>query len=311
MKIKTIFTRLSLVLILLVQIIIPQNVTAIKSTITVSPPRQRIILTPGEKYRGSIRVSNPVDAEQDLKYSASIGSFSQKQGNDSKDDYGSVDITSETNYNMMTKWITIENPTGTVAPNDSEDIVYIINVPKDAPAGGQYATILVQDATSADGQNAGTRIDSVSQVASIIYAEVSGETRKVGSITENNLPSFLTNNTLEATSMVRNDGNVHTDATYILQVWPLFSDEEICTNEEDQATNLVMPETERYHTETCNLPAVGIFRAKQTVKIFGEESIVEKTVIVCPLWLIFVIIFAIVALIIWIVMRVRARKKEK
>ena len=70
-----------------------------------------------------------------------------------------------------------------------------------------------------------------------------------------------------------------------------------------------MPETERYHTETCNLPPIGLFRAKQTVKIFGEESIVEKTVIVCPLWLIFVILFVVIALIIWIIIRMKSRKK--
>ena len=92
-------------------------------------------------------------------------------------------------------------------------------------------------------------------------------------------------------------------------MWPLFSDEEICTNEEDPYTTLILPESEMYHVENCDLPMVGIFRAKQTVKIFGETSIVEKTVIVCPLWLLFIIIFAVTMLIIWLVMRSRARRE--
>ena len=95
----------------------------------------------------------------------------------------------------------------------------------------------------------------------------------------------------------------------MLQVWPLFSDEEICTNEEQPETSLILPETERYHAQSCALPSVGIFKAKQTVKIFGEESIVEKMVIVCPIWLLFIIFFVIAAIIIWIVVRVQKRNR--
>ena len=110
--------------------------------------------------------------------------------------------------------------------------------------------------------------------------------------------------------MVRNDGNVHTDAKYTLQVWPIFSDEEICTNEEDVTTSLIMPETKRYHVEKCDLPNIGMFRVKQVVKIFGEESTFEKMVIVCPVWLLFVIVFIISVVVIWFVSRVKSRKKS-
>ena len=108
--------------------------------------------------------------------------------------------------------------------------------------------------------------------------------------------------------MVKNNGNVHAEAKYTLQVWPLFSDEEICTNEEAPENSLVLPNTQKYYSQECNLPMVGIFRAKQVVKIIGEESIVEKTIIVCPLWLLFVVIFGIVLLIAWIIAKTKKRK---
>ena len=73
----------------------------------------------------------------------------------------------------------------------------------------------------------------------------------------------------------------------------------------------MMPGTERYHAKTVNTPPIGIFRVKQTVKIFGETSVVEMMVIVCPLWLLFLILFVIVALIIWVVMKIRGVKKQK
>lgn len=286
------------------------SLVSAKRAIVLSPTGQRIVLVPGENFKGSIRVTNPSDATEDLYYSVSVGSYGVNGTANSRDDYGEADIDTISDYNAIMDWISIDKPEGILAPNEEGTVAFTIKVPKDAPAGGQYATLLIKDVTPSEVSEGALGISETIQMASVIYAEVSGETRKVGEVTENSLPIFLMNNELEATSMVRNDGNVHTSAEYTLQVWPMFSDEEICTNEENVATSLIMPNTERYHTESCTLPTVGIFRAKQVVKIFGTESIVEKTIIVCPLWLMSVIIFIIAALIIWIVLRTKNRKNK-
>lgn len=285
---------------------------ATTSTLTVSPMYQRLILTPGEKYEGMIEVTNPAFSTTDLGYKVSVGSFSQHASENSLDDYDTVDIETINDYNQIVNWIEIDEDTGSVEPNGVRAVNFVIDVPMNAPAGGQYASLLVMKTnTQESAASSGFSIQDQAQVASIIYAEVAGQTVRKGAILENNIPSFLLDNPLTATSMVQNNGNVHTDAEYILQVWPIFSDEEICTNEENAFTNLVMPDTKLYHQETCNLPLVGIFRAKQTVRIFGEESIVEKTVVVCPLWLMLVVVFAIVGIIVWIVIRVKMRKKAE
>ena len=286
-----------------------RTVFADSNTMTVSPPYQKMILTPGETYHNSLMVSNASGSTRDLKYTVEIGSFSQHANEESVDDYGSMDHISISSYNQIMDWIKIDKDKGTVAPGAKAEISYTIEVPENAPAGGQYATILVIDETASGSPSEGNvLIDQKFQFASIIYAQVAGETNELGEIMDNSMPSFLLNGPLTAESMVKNNGNVHTDAEYILQVWPLFSGEEICTNEENPETSLILPDTERYHAQTCDLPSIGIFNAKQTVSIFGETSIVERTVIVCPLWLLFVILFAIIALVIWIFMRVRKRK---
>ena len=281
------------------------------SVMTVSPPKQKIVLVPGETFEGVIRVSNSAHAKGDLHYSATIGSFGLGKDEEGNIDYNDTDVDTVTSYNQMMNWITLGKESGTVEPNGTDVVPFTINVPADAPAGGQYATILFQD-DSGNGRasDGNVSIESVVRFASSIIAEVSGETRDEGAILENSIPSFIFNNKLSATSTVRNDGNVHTDASYVLQVWPLFGDEEICTNEEEPSTSLIMPETERYHVEECNLPMIGIFRAKQTVNIFGETSVAEKTVFVCPLWLLFIIVFAIVLIIIWLVMRAKSGSKR-
>ena len=122
---------------------------------------------------------------------------------------------------------------------------------------------------------------------------------------------MLTTNKLEATSMVRNEGNIYTDATYTLQVWPLFSDEEICTNEESAESTTVLPDTERYHVQTCDLPAVGIFKAKQIVKIFDEESVLEKTIFVCTIWLMVLVLIVVLGIIVAIIVYIKKRKSLK
>lgn len=278
----------------------------------ISPPSQRIILTPGEDYEGSILVSSSKNSKNDLAYSVTIGAFNYVKDDDGNVDYEDVDTDTVTGYNQIMEWIELKKDKGVVARGEAESIPFVIHVPKNAPAGGQYATIIVQDDTEIGGAgDSGVMIENTIRFASNLIAEVTGETKNKGAVLENNIPSFIMNNRLTATSLVKNDGNIHTDAEYILQVWPLFSDEEIYTNEEKPETSIVMPETERYHSKTIEgLPSVGIFRVRQTVKIFGETSTTERTVIVCPIWLLFLIIFGITAIIVYFIAKARARKAE-
>lgn len=282
-----------------------------KTSLTISPMSQKIILTPGETYEGTIKVIGSSMATGTVNYTAEVGAYTPIADN-GKDSYGGADVVTKTNHTLMKDWTTLDKASGELQPNETEILTYKIQVPKDAPAGAQYISILVYNSTPKDESNKdGINIDSKFQFASIVYANVAGETVEKGAITENSMPTILTSNKLEATSMVRNNGNVYTNAEYILQVWPLFSDEEICTNEESADEVIVLPDTDRYHVQTCNLPMVGIFKAKQLVKIFGEESVLEKTIVVCPLWLMLIVVFAIVGIIVWIVIRVRMRKKAE
>ena len=282
------------------------------ASIFVSPMTQKIILVPGETYTGSISISNNSSATEDLEYKAEIGSYNRRQDGDSKDDYGVTDVTEVTNRNTIMKWTTLEKNTGIVPPNSTDVLNFTIKVPKDAPAGAQYATILVyKDPKSIYGDENAANITAKYQLASAIIANVAGETIEKGAIKSNEMPTMLTTNKLEATSMVRNDGNIYTDASYTLQVWPLFSDEEICTNEEKAESTTVLPDTERYHVQTCDLPAVGIFKAKQVVKIFSEESVLEKTIFVCPIWLMVLVLIVVVGIVVGIIIYIKKRKTAK
>ena len=96
-----------------------------------------------------------------------------------------------------------------------------------------------------------------------------------------------------------------------LQVFPLFGNEEVYTTEENPELKVIFPETKRYSEVAWEgAPALGIFRVKQTIKIFDEVSEVEKLVFLCPLWFIAIILLLIFLIIFWIVSRVRGRNRE-
>ena len=281
------------------------------SALTLSPMSQRIILTPGENYEGTIKVINSANSTVPMTYEAAIGPYSPASA-DGKDDYGSFDVSTRTNHNIMMDWTTIDTPTGTLQPNETQLLTYKIQVPESAPAGSQYISILVSNVTQdASSNNNGMNIDSKVQLASIIYANVSGETSEKGFVIENSAPTILLNNKLEAISKVKNEGNIYTDATYTLQVWPVFGGDDICINEENPETSLVLPGTERLHVQTCELPMVGLFNLKQVVSIFGEKSVLEKIVLVCPIWLIIVVLIVIIAIIVAILILIKKHKNTK
>lgn len=222
--------------------------------------------------------------------------------------------TDSTNYNYITDWVTYSVDNGTVEPGKSVEVTATVKVPRDVPSGGQYAMIAVtMNKDDEDSSNAGAMITATPRAGILLFAgNVDGNTRKEGKVTENKVPSFIFNPPISVSSVVRNDGNIHVDATYVLQVFPLFSNEEVYTNEENPETRTILPETSRLNTMSWEgAPQLGIFRVKQTVKFLNDTSVVEKVVFICPLWFLFIVLTIIFLAIFWIVSRIRGRGKER
>ena len=281
----------------------------------VSPMKEKIVLNPGDEYSSSINVYVPPRYDTDIKYQIEVEGFFVDEN------YSNVYEKCAT-YCEMVDWVKIDSPTeGRLASGEETRVEYTINVPENAPGGGQYAAIIVkadpweQENSSDDASDSGDKVASAIQeekrIAYTIYAEIAGDVKKGGEIVDIDVPSFLLSGKITGSASVKNTGNVHGDATYKLQVFPLFSDEEIYTNEENPATATVLPERTRYEqTAWEQTPSVGIFNVIYTVEFEGTTAQVSKLVIICPIWLLFIIFFVIAMIVIWIVMRVRGRKKE-
>ncbi len=250
-----------------------------------SPMYQLVTLIPGETYTGSFTVINPADNPYNFYYTVDIKPFSVGDNND-------LAFTENGNYNQIVDWIDLSAKQGVVSTNSNQEIRFYIHVPEDAPAGGQYASITVTSAQYlVDNQTVDLRESYAA--THLIYANVAGETVRKGTIEDVNVPSFLLSGNIAGSANITNEGNVHSQSTQIMQIYPLFSGEEIFTNEEEPKSGWIMPGATNYSSVTWdNTPSVGIFHVIYNVEYEGVESTIDKYVIVCPLWLLFIILLA-------------------
>lgn len=272
---------------------------------TMSPMYEKAVINPGESYTSSFKIRNPASANTPFYYKVFLQPYYRDEQNNAI--FEDVDGMSQ-----IVEWTKIKSPEkGVLQPGEATMVEFSIDVPETAPAGGQYMAVTVSsDSSATDSTGNGIMIKESVAMGYTVYAEITGTTIHQGEITEANLPSFLLSGEIAGSSIVKNTGNTHGTASYKLQIFPLFSDEEVYTTEEDPDERLVLPNRALYaETHWPGTPSIGIFKARYTVQFEGIEKVVEKLVIICPIWTLFVIIMSLALLITWLIVRARSHKK--
>ena len=273
---------------------------------SVTPMGQEFDLELGKIYTGKITIMNSSEAESDFNYQVSVAPYGViGEGYD-------VDLATKSNHSMMAEWININSPTGTLKPGEQREVEFTISVPESAPAGGQYASILVTE--NNQNHNGGSAINGVFEIASLVYASVAGETYHNGEILENNVPGFVIATPISVGALLINNGNVHESAITLLQVKNLITGETILSKDQNggRYSEVIIPETtRRTDYKIDNLPVVGVVEVTQTVYYGGETSIETKNVLICPLWFMTVIAIFIGAVISVVTIKAKKRKNKK
>ena len=300
----------SLILGILFGLSLPGSALAIDSSeatyisLGVSPITHEVQLTPGHTVTGSFRVSNPIKSQTQLDFRVSVAPYSV-----TTDTYD-ADFDHQNSLTQLSQWVTLTRDSGTLAPGESADIGYIIKVPRDAPPGGQYCAFIAEIVNDANTPHAGASIVTSARVASLLYATVDGEIHSEGFVLHNDIQKFIFNEPLKVASIVKNTGNIHLPATYTLEVFPLFSDEEVYTNAEKPDVATILPGTQYLSQVSWNeSPQLGIFRVRQTVAFGKETSTKEKLVFLCPSWFFMAVMIFFSLCIAWIVYRIYVRRK--
>ena len=247
---------------------------------TVTPMSRKVELKAGETYTGTVVVANPMTAEQNFAYKVSVAPYSVEGT------MNNANFATESLRSQITKWITIDKPSGVLAPNESAEITYTITVPEDAPGGGQYAAIMVGSDNTAP-QAQGVNIQNIYEIASIIYARVDGEIKRSGEITENDIPGFVTAMPLTVSTELQNSGNIHETASVRVTVNNFLNGSQVypAEGEDGILEEIVMPDSSRMVSrELGSLSPVGLYQITQSVTYMGQTSSNSQLVVACPVW---------------------------
>ena len=300
---------LVLALIMACSVLMPFGVAYAEGStfISVSPMRESVVLNPGDVYKGSFVVSNPGFSEKDLNYHVDIKPFYVDEN------YQPVfDEREDSDKQLIKDWIEIiKGQSGTVSPNDSVVVEYEITVPENAPAGGQYACLSATTDIPSEG-NGAINIGEGMAINYVVLAEITGSTVVSGGILDAGIQGFLLGGDIRAYSMIENTGNVHGLATYTMKVRSVFTGEEIYNNEEDVDSHYVLPDR-RFFNETYfeGTPIMGVFDVSYVVDFQGQKSELNRVVVVCPWWLLLIIILGLVVLTFRVMSLAKLRKISK
>ncbi len=276
------------------------------NTFSVTPMNQMIKLQPGEVFLTSITVVNSVNSAGEFSYKAYVVPYNVLSG-----EYD-VDVTTMTGRTQLVDWVTILNPTGTLAPNETAEVELEIQVPENVAAGGQYAAIVVGVDDEKSRTQSGTTIRNVKEIASVIYANVEGETVHGGRVLENNIPGFAATVPVKVEAMIENTGNTHEVAEVTIAASNLLTGETVLPTEFDDGkySEIVMPETTKFVTREINgLPMLGIVKISQSIYYNYAISTEEKVVVICPIWFMVLVVVTLMAVIAKVVGVVQKHKK--
>lgn len=274
---------------------------------TVTPMSKRIELNAGDVYEGDIIVANPANAKEDFYYKVGVSAY-----NVVGEEY-SADFLTETERSQIVDWITIDNPTGMLHPNESVKVHYKVTVPETAPAGGQYAAFMISSNAEASPDN-NIAINNIFEMASILYAKIEGDTIREGEILGSSIPGFVTEMPVVASATFKNDGNVHEVARIALEVRNVLSPGIIYPGpgETGAIEEIIMPGTTRYVTRNIdNVSSLGVYEITQTINYMGESEVLHKVVVSCPIWFMVLVLITVASIIASIVSMAKKRRARK
>ncbi|MFH1207746.1 MAG: hypothetical protein V1668_04035 [Patescibacteria group bacterium] len=185
--------------------------------ITLIPPMLEFGLIKGEPTKTSIKIFNettaPVELYTEVKNFTASGDSGQP----------AFDFTDAEQVGFST-WVTVQKGPITVNPGARFEVPVTINTPTDADPGGHYAAVFFTTSPPADGQ-----VRIASKIGTLLLAQVSGDVKESGSISEfdsfsaqkgfNRLPvKFYT--------IFKNTGNIHLRPTGSIAITNMFGKEQ-------------------------------------------------------------------------------------
>ena len=233
-----------------------------------------------------------------------------------------VNFEAETNRTQISRWISFNQNdsakkdsekvwknevTFELEPNERQEIEYKISVPKDIPAGGQYATIFAESIPEEN--MAATGVRTVSRVGMILYGSTSGETVETAEIKNFTMKTFLTSGKITAEADIANTGNTDFSANITMTIDKIIGGNVA----EITSPYSIIPDSPTRHAvlEWNDTPMFGIFKVKTVVNAVDQHIEEEKIVIVLPIFIIIIMLVLLTIIIAWLIILIRKRHAQK
>lgn len=273
-----------------------------KIHLQISPVELKVDLEPGKTKTAKLKVSN-LGAES-FVYTMSTEPY---QVSNNKYD---LNMNVRNDFTKITDWIKFPTKSKSIAPGETDEVEFTITVPYDSPGGGQYAIVYASTSTGSGGA-----ISATPGAGMRLLARVAGTTRRSGKIKNSEVSKFLFKPPIKASSLVESTSNVDVTAHYDFKVYNFFTGRLAYSNELDPLAlkeKAILPNTEFLNDSVWEgSPQLGIFRVNYRVDFIDDSVNIEKVVIICPIWLLFLILTLIFLGVFWVVSRIKIRRTEQ
>lgn len=239
--------------------------------ITMAPATVKPDLVAGEVYSGRVRVMN--NGKTDYTFKMYAKPFSVKQ-----ESY-QAEFETVNKYTEVYQWVRFETAEFRLKSGENVSVPYTVVVPSDARPGGHYAVLFAE--TQPEQKESVAR---KKRVGSLMYATVAGEYASQGSVESFNSDTWFRQGPVTSAIRLRNDGNVHFEATTDVIYKTLFGKAAYS----DRQTRMVMPGTTRRIDITWQKPPLfGIYKLSGTAQYLDKTEVLPgKYIVVMPYWLI-------------------------
>ncbi len=172
--------------------------------LSVTPPLFQLSVAPGDIWQSSVKVVNGNSYE--LTVYAEVVNF-EAQGESGQGKFIPI-MNKEESAGTLAEWIHVPKGPYVIPPEQSYEIQFFVEVPKDAPPGGHFAAILIGTEPPKD-TSGQTLVETAQTVTSLFFVRLEGNVIEQGDIREfRALDSFTDVPEAEFSLRFENKGNV-------------------------------------------------------------------------------------------------------
>jgi hypothetical protein len=269
--------------------------------IELSPASLRLNLDPGEAYSGTFTITNRGSNEHTFSVYASPFQISTEDHDNTPIFEGAENAPRA----QIARWISFEQDSYVLGVGEATEVSFTIDVPSDAPGGGQYAVIFAE--IEVDSGNA--TVQSVGRVGVTLFATIDGDIYGQGELISHAISPLVFGGNVSANVVVKNLGNTDFVVRQSLTVHSAFGGRQV-VDPQARAFEILPGVTRLINMEWESTPALGLFNVRQVVDIsYGggraDENLGnwERTVLVIPLFLFIIVMITLVILVMMIVLK--------